>query len=55
MNKCLVCYQPSETDYHKKCAEWLFGGKGTPVLDFGVDNLKELAQKVVASQANVRA
>jgi serine/threonine-protein kinase HipA len=54
-NKCFVCFHEvdGERQYHNQCAEKLFGTMTPPVLDFGMDTLKELAIKAVSAQTNI--
>ena len=54
-NKCFVCFHEVEggRQYHNQCAEKLFGTITPPVLDFGMDSLKELAIKAVSAQTNI--
>ena len=54
-NRCFVCFQAVDGDrqYHNRCAVRLFGKLNHPVLDFGMDTLKELAIKAVAAQTNI--
>jgi len=48
-NKCLYCYEPlnEESDYHKKCSLEFFGSPEQPKIDYSIDEMNELAQKVV--------
>lgn len=55
-NKCLYCYQPlgeSENDFHAKCSKKIFGTAKPPVLDYSLDQMHELAKKVVQSHVTV--
>ena len=56
MSRCLYCYQPlenQEIDFHKKCSKRFFGVNQAPVLNFGVEELKLMAQKAVAQRMTV--
>jgi serine/threonine-protein kinase HipA len=56
MNKCLYCYQPlasDETDFHLKCSKKFFGTNQTPVLSFGINDLKAMAQQIVSKSMAV--
>jgi serine/threonine-protein kinase HipA len=55
-DKCLYCYQPlekSENDFHTKCSRKIFGTANAPVLDYSLDQMHELAKKVVQSHVTV--
>jgi serine/threonine-protein kinase HipA len=50
MSKCLYCYKPladGERDFHQKCAKQFFGVNEAPILDFGKEDLKAIAQQIV--------
>lgn len=54
--KCLYCYQPlqgNEIDFHAKCSKKIFGTVEAPVLDYSLDQMHELAQKVVQSHVTI--
>jgi serine/threonine-protein kinase HipA len=56
INKCLYCYQPleeGENDFHAKCSRKIFGTAKAPVLDYSLDQMHELAKKVVQSHVTV--
>lgn len=56
MSRCLYCYQPlenQEIDFHKKCSKRFFGVNQAPVLNFGVEELKLMAQKAVIQRMTV--
>ena len=47
--KCLGCYQALDQDrqaenYHKACSKKLFGTENPPIVDFGIEQLEELAK-----------
>lgn len=47
--KCLGCYLPLnlselKENYHKKCSKKLFGTENPPIVDFGIDQLEEMAK-----------
>ena len=48
-NRCLYCYEPLEPgrDFHEKCAVEFFGTPTPPVLEYSLDQMDELAKKVV--------
>ena len=48
-NKCLYCYQPVEAgnDFHEKCSLAFFGTPIPPVIEYSLDQMDELAKKVV--------
>ncbi|MCA1744779.1 MAG: HipA domain-containing protein [Bacteroidales bacterium] len=55
-DKCLYCYQPldeSENDFHAKCSKKIFGTVQAPVLDYSLDQMHDLAKKVVQSHVTV--
>ncbi len=52
MSKCFGCYQPLKKssysgDYHHSCSKKLFGTLHPPVVDFGFDDIQELAKKSI--------
>jgi serine/threonine-protein kinase HipA len=56
MNKCLYCYKPlgdGERDFHPKCAKQFFGVSEAPILDFGKEDLKAIAQQIVIKSVAV--
>lgn len=48
-NKCLYCYEllENETDFHKKCSIEFFGTTTPPIIPYTIDQMDELAKKVV--------
>lgn len=48
-NKCLYCYGQLEggSDFHEKCALEFFGTSTPPVIEFSLDQMDELAKKVI--------
>ena len=48
-NKCLYCYKPVEKDtgFHAKCAKAFFGSEKAPQIPYSLDQMDELAKKVV--------
>ena len=48
-NKCLYCYKPVEKgiDFHTKCAKVFFGSEKAPQIPYSLDQMAELAKKVV--------
>ena len=55
MNKCLYCYKSldGEADYHEKCSLAFFGLKKAPVISYTIDQMAELAKKVVERSVTV--
>ena len=55
-SRCLFCYeklQKGEKDFHEACNKRFFGQLKTPQLAYCLDNLQELATKVIQSQMAV--
>lgn len=48
-NRCLYCYEPVKDrhDFHEKCSLEFFGTRTPPVIDYSLDQMDELAKKVV--------
>ncbi len=48
-NKCLYCYKSIEggQDFHEKCSLKFFGSATPPVIDYSLDQMDELARKVI--------
>lgn len=48
-DRCLYCYQPieGELDFHDKCSMEFFGTPIPPELEYSLDQMDELAKKVV--------
>lgn len=55
MSKCLYCYKPleGETDFHEKCSLEFFGSKHAPKLPYSIDQMADLAKKVVERSISV--
>jgi len=56
MSRCLFCYKelaPGEVDFHKECAKKFFGTTVVPSLDYSMDELDELAGKIIQSQTTL--
>lgn len=58
MKKCLGCYRPlKEQDrnnsYHTSCSKKLFGTVTPPAVDFGVNELEDLAKKSISQHIGV--
>ncbi len=54
--RCLYCYEPllnDKTDFHAKCAKKIFDTNLAPLLDYSLDQMHELAQKVIQNQITV--
>jgi len=55
-HNCLHCYQPlnkGETDFHKDCNRKFFGTNEPPLLDYSLDQMKELAAKTVLQRISI--
>ncbi|MDR9398268.1 HipA domain-containing protein [Salibacter sp.] len=54
-NKCLYCYKTVEqgADFHEKCAIEFFGSPKAPEIDYSLDQMSELAKKVVQRKITV--
>ena len=49
-NRCLYCYQPlpeGVIDFHEKCSRKFFGTAMPPTLDYGNEQMQELAKEIV--------
>ncbi|TNE74832.1 type II toxin-antitoxin system HipA family toxin [bacterium] len=48
-NRCLYCYEAVEEgqDFHEKCSKIFFGTPKPPVIEYSLDQMHELAKKVV--------
>lgn len=48
-NRCLYCYKPleGENDFHEKCSKEFFGTPTPPEIEYSLDQMDELAKKVV--------
>lgn len=55
MSKCLYCYKEidGKSDFHEKCALDFFGNKTAPILDYTLDQMSELAKKIVERSISV--
>lgn len=54
--KCLHCYellQEGNTDFHEACNKKFFGQLKTPVLSYDLNDLQQLATKIIQSQMAV--
>lgn len=55
-NKCLYCYntlEQGEKDFHAKCSHKFFGQRTAPVINFGLDEINELAKEELAKRISV--
>ncbi|HBH23985.1 MAG TPA: phosphatidylinositol kinase [Cytophagales bacterium] len=54
-NRCLHCYQPTQygADFHKKCSLDFFGTPKPPEITYSLDQMDELAKKVVERSVSV--
>ena len=48
-HKCLYCYEPlaGDEDFHEKCSMEFFGTPTPPIIEYSLDQMDELAKKVV--------
>lgn len=57
MDRCFYCYDYLDSDYnsgfHPKCTRKIFGRTDPPVIDFGMDKIKELAIKVLGKSVSI--
>ncbi|MFN3488027.1 MAG: HipA domain-containing protein [Emticicia sp.] len=61
MTRCLYCYQEisgetptdGEADFHPKCSKKIFGLNKPPVLSFGKNELKEIAQQFIIRSVTI--
>lgn len=55
MNKCLYCYESIDhgLDFHKKCSKDFFGTSTPPKIPYAIDQMAELAKKVVERSITV--
>ncbi len=56
VQNCLHCYQPlnkGETDFHENCNRKFFGTHEPPLLDYSLDEMKELAAKSVLQRISI--
>ena len=54
--RCLHCYEPlfgTTSDFHEACNKRFFGQLKTPQLAYNLDNLQDLATKIIQSQMAV--
>lgn len=55
-DKCLHCYRPlgkGEADFHRNCSQSFFGTPQPPVLDYTLDEMKELAARTVLQRISI--
>ena len=54
-NKCLYCYKPLQEgyDFHEKCSLAFFGNPAPPRIGYSLDQMDELAKKVVERSVSV--
>ncbi|MEN2436159.1 HipA domain-containing protein [Weeksellaceae bacterium A-14] len=56
MEKCLYCYQSlkeSEKDFHPACAKKMFGTAQSPIINFDLKQLEELARQIIIKSVAV--
>lgn len=56
MNNCLYCYTPlldGEKDMHERCIKKFFGTSSLPTLNHTVEELEELAMKIIEKQTSL--
>jgi len=56
--RCLYCYDriqdsDSDSDFHKKCSLKFFGIPSPPVLEYTIDQMPELGEKIIKEQTTV--
>ncbi len=56
--KCLGCYLPLKSselkeNYHKTCSKKLFGTENPPIVDFGTDQLEEMAKSSINNHIGI--
>lgn len=54
-NRCLYCYDPVDIghDFHEECSIKFFGTPVPPAIDYSLDQMEELAKKVVERSVSV--
>lgn len=54
-NKCLYCYQELEStaDFHEKCSKKFFGTPEPPKLDYSLNEMDEMAKRIVERSVSV--
>ena len=55
-SKCLYCYnslEKNEINFHPACSRKFFGKRIPPEIDFGIDDVKELAIKILGKSMSV--
>lgn len=54
-NKCLYCYEPVDggNDFHEKCSQEFFGSPHPPLIEYSVDQMAELAKKIIERRVAV--
>jgi len=55
-NKCLYCYTPlinDENDFHPACSKKIFGTQTPPIVDFGINEISDLAAKILGKSISV--
>ena len=55
MNKCLYCYQEVEDskDFHESCSMKFFGTKKSPIINYSLDEMSQLAKNVVEQSVTI--
>jgi len=59
MSKCLICYEKLtskveiDQDYHERCSKRFYGSKTPPKIEYELNDMLALAEKVVKSQRTV--
>ncbi len=54
--KCLLCYttlDKSETDYHSKCVQKIFGLKEMPIIDIDEKKLSDYAKEIIGANTAI--
>lgn len=55
-HRCYICYDndlPDELNFHPKCSKRVFGSEEPPEMPYGLDEMKDLAIKIIQSQSVV--
>jgi len=55
-SKCLYCYNSlgkNEIDFHPSCSRKMFGTNSPPSIDFGINDVRELAVKILGKSVSV--
>jgi serine/threonine-protein kinase HipA len=53
VDKCLVCFEPADADYHPRCAKALFETPAAPAIDIDLDALADAALTLLRAAGSV--